>query len=188
MTPTEVRASFPSHPSSPGKARRFVDSTLHEWRCDHYVEVASLLVSELVTNAVLHAGTTIHVVIRVHGNRLRVEVHDGDARLPATKHYSPLSATGRGLLLVERMADDWGALPILTGKLVWFELDPVPSKQPELRFSIEELGLSELDELGPVDQDETRRSLQPRRRPHDDQPSLRVPAGVGDDLALVGRP
>jgi anti-sigma regulatory factor (Ser/Thr protein kinase) len=182
MTPTEVRASFPSHPSSAGKARRLVDTTLHEWRCDHYLEIASLLVSELVANAVLHAGTAIHVVIRLHANRLRVEVHDGDARLPAAKHYSPLSATGRGLLLVERMAHDWGTVPTHTGKVVWFELDPQPpSDEPVLQFNLQEFDAVDLDALG-SDESDARRPFpgpcpdEPESR-SGDQPYLLVPVG-----------
>jgi anti-sigma regulatory factor (Ser/Thr protein kinase) len=124
MTPTEVRADFPPEASSAGQARRFVDATLRTWNCDALIEVATLLVSELVSNAILHAGTGIRVVLRMHGPRLRVEVHDGNGRLPAQKHYSATSATGRGLLLVERMADDWGVRPAAAGgKSVWFELD-----------------------------------------------------------------
>ncbi len=87
------------------------------------VDVASLLVSELVANAVLHAGTPIAVVISQREGRLRVEVQDGVSRAPARKHYSTLATTGRGLMLVERMAADWGVRRTTTGKGVWFELE-----------------------------------------------------------------
>lgn len=87
------------------------------------LDVAVLLVSELVANAVLHARTAIRVVIRLDGSRLRIEVHDGDRRAPARKHYSALSTTGRGILLLERLAQDWGVVPARDGKSVWFELD-----------------------------------------------------------------
>jgi anti-sigma regulatory factor (Ser/Thr protein kinase) len=124
MTPPEVRASFPAEPASASAARRFIDRTLRHWSCDHLTDVASLLLSELVANAVLHAGTTIDVTARVMGGgRLRIEVGDGNARIPARKHYSRMSATGRGLLMVERMATDWGVTSTPSGKVVWFELD-----------------------------------------------------------------
>lgn len=87
------------------------------------VDVAVLLVSELVANAVLHAHTPIRVVLRLNGALLRVEVHDGDRRTPTRKHYSALATTGRGLFLVERLARDWGVSTNPTGKSVWFELD-----------------------------------------------------------------
>lgn len=121
--PTEVRADFPADPASAGRARRFVDATLREWECDGMVDVAALLVSELVANAVLHAGTPIGVVVRRDSHRLRIEVHDDDPRAPARKHYSSMATTGRGIMLVERLAADWGVRATATGKGVWFELD-----------------------------------------------------------------
>ena len=54
---------------------------------------------------------------------MRVEVHDGSTQLPVRKHYSNMSGTGRGLLLVERMASEWGSDRTADGKVVWFELD-----------------------------------------------------------------
>ena len=59
VTAKELRAAFGAHPTSAGAARRFVDSTLRTWSCDHLVDIATLLVSELVGNAILHAGTTV---------------------------------------------------------------------------------------------------------------------------------
>lgn len=142
----EVRAEFPAEASSAGQARRFVDATLRTWSCEALLEVATLLVSELVSNAVLHAGTRIRVVLRMRGRRLRVEVHDGNARLPAQKHYSAMSATGRGLLMVERMSDDWGVAPATGGKSVWFELDltAAPSRHDVGIFDFGDLDVEDL--------------------------------------------
>ena len=131
MTPPEVRAGLPADPASAARARRFLDATLRGWQCDHLVEVASLLLSELVANAVLHAGTSILVVARVVDDRLRIEVHDDNPRMPMRKHYSATSATGRGLLLVERLAERWGSDVTPSGKVVWFELDSQPSSAPK---------------------------------------------------------
>ena len=149
MTPIEVRADFPAEPSSAGQARRFVDATLRTWSCDALLEVAILLVSELVSNAILHAGTRIRVVLRLRGPRLRVEVHDDNARLPAQKHYSAMSATGRGLLMVERMSDDWGVAPAAGGKSVWFELDSsaAPSRQNVGIFDFGDFDVDDLEDL-----------------------------------------
>jgi anti-sigma regulatory factor (Ser/Thr protein kinase) len=149
MSPTEVHADFPAEPTSAGLARRFVDATLREWSCDPLLEVATLLVSELVANAVLHAGTQIRVGIRMNRDRLRIEVQDGNARRPARKHYSSLSTTGRGLLLVERMADQWGVAPAGNGKIVWFELDATVSADVPTYagFAFGEIELDDLDDL-----------------------------------------
>lgn len=122
MAPTEVRADFPAEPASAGQARRFVDATLRSWKCDGIVETATLLISELVSNAILHAGTTIRVVIRLGDEQVRVEVQDGSALPPSRKHYSSMATTGRGLVLVEELSDRWGVATAPTGKSVWFEL------------------------------------------------------------------
>jgi hypothetical protein len=62
-------------------------------------------------------------VVKPGADRVRVEVHDGSPELPIRRRYSNMSGTGRGLLLVERMADGWGADLTSRGKVVWFELD-----------------------------------------------------------------
>lgn len=120
---TERRQTFPAAPVSAGQARAFVESVLAGAGLDHLAYTATLLVSELVANAILHTGTPLEVVVRCGEGRARVEVHDGNPQLPVRKHYSNMSGTGRGLLLVERMADGWGSDRTAGGKVVWFELD-----------------------------------------------------------------
>lgn len=120
--PIEV-AHFGSDWESAGAARRFVSATLASWGCDTFDYVATLLVSELVSNALLHAGTELDVVLRRPDGGIRVEVHDRTHHLPARKHYSITSTTGRGLALVEDLARDWGAEVTAEGKFVWFEFD-----------------------------------------------------------------
>lgn len=120
---SERRQTFPSAPVSAGRARAFVDAALAGAGLDHLAYTATLLVSELVANAVLHSGTPLEVVVQCGEDRVRVEVHDGNPHLPVRKHYSTMSGTGRGLLLVERMAAGWGSDRTAGGKAVWFELD-----------------------------------------------------------------
>lgn len=120
---TERRRSFPSAPISAGKARAFVEVALDDAGLAHLADTAALLVSELVANAVLHSGTPLEVVVRCDADRVRIEVHDGNPVLPVRKHYSTMSGTGRGLLLVERMAAEWGSERTDGGKVVWFQLD-----------------------------------------------------------------
>ena len=87
------------------------------------IETAVLLVSEVVTNALLHAGTDIDVrrgAGRLDG--LRVEVGDGSPHLPSRRRYAATAGTGRGLLMLESMVDDWGVTRHRAGKTVWFRI------------------------------------------------------------------
>ena len=120
--PSEARTSLPADPSSASVARRFVDRTLDAWGLAGVSDMATLLVSELVANAILHARTRLEVVMRQTPATVRIEVHDNNARLPARKRYSDDAATGRGLMLVETLADGWGADTTTDGKAVWFEI------------------------------------------------------------------
>jgi GAF domain-containing protein len=85
-------------------------------------ECAALLTSELVTNAVLHAGTPLSVTLHRLSGRIRVDVADGSPVIPSLKEYGPDAATGRGLTLFNTLASDWGVHAVPGGKIVWFEL------------------------------------------------------------------
>jgi anti-sigma regulatory factor (Ser/Thr protein kinase) len=115
--------TLPPEPTSARTCRQFLLATLDEWGADQFADEAVLLLSELVTNAVLHAGTEIEVEVRLEGDVLRVEVGDGDPRLPSVRSYSVLSGTGRGLALVAGTATSWNAEAVPGGKRVWFELE-----------------------------------------------------------------
>jgi hypothetical protein len=105
-------------------ARRFVREVLGTWNAEEFEESATLLVSELVTNAVLHAHSSAELTMRLEAGELWVGVSDGNAGPAVRKRYGADAATGRGLLLVERIATAWGTEPAGTGKLVWFQLAP----------------------------------------------------------------
>ena len=97
---------------------------MQRWDCpDDLIERALLLTSELVTNAYRHAHTEARLSIRCDDARVRIEVHDGgsgDVRL------RPLDAgrtDGRGLHIVDALADRWGHHPVGQGAVVWVELD-----------------------------------------------------------------
>jgi len=126
----EARTALPGEASSASAARRFVATELGRAGLDGLADTALLLVSELVANAVLHAHTHLVLVVRVDVERVRVEVHDGGPGAPVPKRYSALSGTGRGLVLVEALADGWGVEPTDGGKFVWFELARPPSDDP----------------------------------------------------------
>jgi anti-sigma regulatory factor (Ser/Thr protein kinase) len=89
-------------------------------------DVAQLLVSELVTNAVRHAGGDgVLVRATLQADLLRVEVHDSSPSVPGPVSPAPESAEGgRGLLLVDALADRWGVEQVTAGKRTWFELGP----------------------------------------------------------------
>ena len=80
-----------------------------------------LVISELVTNAVVHARTPARLVVRFDGRRVVTEVFDADARLP-TPAVSVDGEGGRGLVLVDRLSDRWGTELLADGKRVWAEL------------------------------------------------------------------
>lgn len=86
------------------------------------VTTCVLLVSELATNAVLHAHSGFTVRME-QGEALRVEVDDDDPRLPQVRDYRVDSASGRGMRMVRALARASGATVTSGGKTVWFELD-----------------------------------------------------------------
>lgn len=103
-------------------ARRFIQSRLNSSSTD--VDVATLLVSEVVTNAILHARTGVTLTVEQLGAVAHIEVHDGSPVPPRVHAFSPTSATGRGLRLLDRLSMRWGfdAEPATGGKVVWFEV------------------------------------------------------------------
>jgi anti-sigma regulatory factor (Ser/Thr protein kinase) len=107
---------------SAGEARRFVRDRLTAAGSQDLVETAELLTSELVTNTVLHARTPARLVVEVN-DVVRVEVHDRDRQLAEPRDRGAESATGRGLVLVDALAQAWGNEVTADGKVVWFELD-----------------------------------------------------------------
>lgn len=112
-----------AEPRSVGHARRFCSATLeHLGVGGDLVDVCVLLVSELATNAVLHARTPFTVTIELDAV-LRVEVHDDDPRPPHPRDYGPEASSGRGMHLVEALADGSGTVTDAEGgKSVWFEM------------------------------------------------------------------
>jgi len=82
-------------------------------------DTIELLISELVTNAVIHARSDVELTISEHGARIRVEVSDTNPQMPAIRE--PDAASGRGLRLVDALADRWGTIGRADGKTVWFE-------------------------------------------------------------------
>jgi anti-sigma regulatory factor (Ser/Thr protein kinase) len=119
----DARLALRPVPASAATARQFVNDTLGGWGCDALSEAARLLVSELVTNSVLHARTDVELVVRLRRGGVRVEVHDASPVAPVVRRYEDEAMTGRGLALVDQLASRWGVESRGGGKTVWFELD-----------------------------------------------------------------
>ncbi|MFD1828895.1 SpoIIE family protein phosphatase [Streptomyces desertarenae] len=107
-------------------ARHQLRELLYDWASDDRVEGAVLLLSELLTNALVHTEGDASLVAELSGERgarrLRVEVADPSDELPHRREPGELASRGRGLLLLEMLADSWGVAPRGEGKSIWFEL------------------------------------------------------------------
>jgi anti-sigma regulatory factor (Ser/Thr protein kinase) len=116
--------SLPLDPGSAAAARAFVAQTLQARGLARHCDIAVLLASELVTNALRHARTDVRVRVATMRDRVRVEVVDGSGQVPLPRHAIPdQDESGRGMLLVAGLSDRWGTEPGFGGKYVWFELD-----------------------------------------------------------------
>ncbi|MGZ5399214.1 MAG: ATP-binding protein [Nocardioides sp.] len=113
---------LPPDPTSAGRARRLLRTAMTGHDDEEILDAAQLAISEIVTNALVHAGTTMRLRILVADRRLRVELTDGSPRLPSHRDFATTAATGRGLMLVEQVVSRWGAYPLPAGKVVWFEI------------------------------------------------------------------
>lgn len=126
---------LPPDPSSARRARRHVVEVLERAGLADQTDAAALLVSELVTNALLHARSAMTLRVEAGPAGIRVEVADGSPRRISRRRYSPESSTGRGVLLLEELASRWGVDPHREGKAVWFELPGTTSVGPSARRS-----------------------------------------------------
>jgi anti-sigma regulatory factor (Ser/Thr protein kinase) len=114
--------AFPAATTAPGDARRFTVQTLHEWGINAVSEEAELIVSELVTNALRHANSRSRVALSASDSCLRIEVADDGEGSAVRRHAVPEDTSGRGLMLVEAMADRWGSHHDGHEHVVWCEI------------------------------------------------------------------
>lgn len=115
-------------PLAASEARRFVRQTLSEAEiAPGVIDTVELLTSELVTNMILHAGGPGELTVRVLPSVIQVLMSDHQAALPRLRAAGELAESGRGLVLVDAMADVWGVdLDDDRGKIVWFEVRRTP--------------------------------------------------------------
>ena len=128
MTEIDHLLQLPPEPASAGHARRFVTRALRG--CNVDIDLVTLLVSELVSNGVLHARTVLELSVRSRGTNIRVSVADESVEMPAMKHYGADAVTGRGLTMIDANAARWGVDERSTGKSVWFEVPIVAPVRP----------------------------------------------------------
>ncbi|MFI1280874.1 ATP-binding protein [Streptomyces sp. NPDC020858] len=118
--------------ASVGRTRRVLTAQLSSWGLHDLTDTTQLLASELVTNALRHAHGPIRVHLRVHGALLRCEVEDADPTGPVPRSAGADAESGRGIELVDALAQTWGSDSTLTGKTTWFEL-PLPGSGRDSR-------------------------------------------------------
>ncbi|MFJ9466439.1 ATP-binding SpoIIE family protein phosphatase [Streptomyces caniferus] len=149
LAPQPVRRTVLSvaqaEPERIAEARRQVRDVLHDWADPDQVDSAVLMVSEMVTNVLLHTDGDALLVAEITGahgaRRIRVDVADGSDELPHRRCPGELASSGRGLMLLELLAGAWGVDPRGDGKSTWFELyedagDAVGPVSPESEPSV----------------------------------------------------
>jgi anti-sigma regulatory factor (Ser/Thr protein kinase) len=116
-----VELALPRGPTAPAQARRQVSAVCQDLHRD-VTNIATLLTSELVTNALVHGCGSIEMTIDLTPGQLRVDVQDESSQQPKMQASNVDSTRGRGLLLLERLASSWGVRKSNGGKGVWFTL------------------------------------------------------------------
>ncbi|PZG95925.1 phosphatase [Streptomyces sp. NTH33] len=119
-----------AEPERVAVARQQLREVLHDWAAEEQVDSAVLLLSELLTNVLVHTDADALLMAEVGGEkgrrRLRVEVTDAGDDLPHKRRPGELASSGRGLVLIELLSDAWGVVPRGRGKSIWFELYECP--------------------------------------------------------------
>ena len=110
------------HPTAPRASRNFVSRTLLDWGLGRLIPSASLVVSELVTNSTIHAGSGVDLSLSWNLEALRLTVRDNSFDLPRQR-YSHFDQNGRGLSVVAGLSRCFGVLPTDDGKVVWAVLN-----------------------------------------------------------------
>ncbi|ONK12917.1 SpoIIE family protein phosphatase [Streptomyces sp. MP131-18] len=123
-----------SEPARISDARGQLASLLHDWTDPDRVFGATLMLSEVMTNVLTHTDGDALLVAELSGRpgdrQLRVEVSDPSDQPPHPRQPGELASSGRGLLLMESLADAWGYAPRGAGKTTWFELREEPAEDP----------------------------------------------------------
>lgn len=122
----EFATSLAPAAHSAREARRFVMTALAGRGLDS--ESAELVVAELMANVVQHAETEVEVKLFI-GATVRLEVHDGNALIPAMRDAAEDAESGRGLFIIDALSRSWGIEKTDTGKCIWVDLERAPMGQ-----------------------------------------------------------
>ena len=135
MTPTrptelhQRRRRLAREPAAAAQARSQVRAVIRAWKVPVDPDIAVLLTSDLVTNAIMHGeGKTVTLAIRCSRGHLRVDVYDASRSLPMAVDEPAGTDTGRGLVLVAALSAEWGSFCTPAGKATYFTL----AFQPDL--------------------------------------------------------
>ncbi|MFJ3923140.1 SpoIIE family protein phosphatase [Streptomyces sp. NPDC090022] len=124
----------PGDPEGPAVARHLIRAAAAAWGAGDRADAIELAADELMTNALVHTDGDGHVTLRLTAEgRIRVEVEDTSSALPRRREPGDWAVSGRGLLLVDQLADGWGVEPRGGGKCVWCEFaatETKPSAEP----------------------------------------------------------
>ena len=123
--------TLPPEAASVGAAREFVARTLAAWRLPELVDSAVLAVSELATNALLHARSQFTVSVEVPNDEIVLAVADRSTLPLHLRRYNLAATTGRGLRLVAALTTAWGVDQLAHGKRVWCALPTTPAQLPD---------------------------------------------------------
>jgi hypothetical protein len=121
-----ISGEWEPRPDVVPEVRRWAVGVLAGWGADDLEWQVTQLLTEVVTNVVLHAGTAFSVRLGhdpAAPGRVRCEVHDASPVLPRLRHHSTRATTGRGIRLLDAVSDRWGVDRETGGKTVWFEVD-----------------------------------------------------------------
>ena len=122
VAPVAHRLELEASPESASVARGFTAGVLQHAGWDDHVDTATLLVSELVTNALRHSEPPCVLSIRFADAGVEISVEDGNPSMPVLRPRDELAEDGRGFVLIDALAADWGVRAIDHGKATWFTL------------------------------------------------------------------
>jgi anti-sigma regulatory factor (Ser/Thr protein kinase) len=115
----EASLTLPADLSSVSQARNFLRHALADWAVEGFELAAPQVLTELATNAALHARSAYTVHLQLDGGHLLVEVSDSSRMMPQQRHYGTGATTGRGISLIQALSEAWGVESSPTGKTVW---------------------------------------------------------------------
>lgn len=127
----EATCDFAASAENVRAARHFVADVAQLWDLGDLEWPLVQIVSELASNAIIHAGTAFTVRVSRDADTTKIEVLDGSPRRAQSRHYGLDATTGRGLHLVERLSREWGVSSDAKGKVVWAVVDAAASRGDE---------------------------------------------------------